>query len=124
MMSNPTNGNGGDATIILSFTYSNGWPGSIEIPNVSAATLGGKLASITQALESAGCRPPAPLAAPATAANAPTNGGYAAPPAGAASEPRFCPHHGKELKPSKKPGTLFCTAKTGDNSYCTYTLEI
>lgn len=32
-----------------------------------------------------------------------------------------CPHHGTaKLKPSKKPNTMFCTAKMPNGSYCTY----
>lgn len=116
MMSNPTNGNGGDATIILNFTYSNGWPGSIEIPNVSAATLGGKLASITQALESAGCRPPVAAPPAPVAANVAPPNGHAAPPAGAAAP--ICKYHGV-MSPSKKvPGGYYCTHRMGDGSYC------
>ena len=62
--------NGGDAIIELSFVYSNGWQGRITIPNVSAATLPGKLSAITQALESAGCRPPEPATVAATPSQA------------------------------------------------------
>jgi hypothetical protein len=112
MMSNPTNGNGGDAKIILNFTYSNGWPGSIEIPNVSAATLPGKLAAIVASLESAGCRPPAPLAAPAT------NGG----PTNAPGSPPVCRYHGP-MKPSKKHGGWYCSHKLADGSFCDQKIE-
>lgn len=124
MMSNPTNGtpapapNGGDGhKIRLQFTYSNGWPGEIEVVGISAANVGGKLASITQALESAGCRPPAPPVAAANGTPAPTNGGYVAPPPAGAAAP-ICKYHGV-MSPSKKvSGGYYCPAKMGDGSYC------
>ncbi len=34
------------------------------------------------------------------------------------SAPARCPTHGRELRPSQKPGTLFCPAKNDDGSYC------
>ncbi len=49
-------------------------------------------------------------------------GMIADPPAAAAvaqpTGPARCPHHGRELKPSQRPGTLFCPAKNDDGSYC------
>ena len=50
-----------------------------------------------------------------------TNGMLAAQPtpAQATDEPPRCPVHHRPMKPSKKPGAWFCSAKVGEGSYCT-----
>jgi hypothetical protein len=44
--------------------------------------------------------------------------GKSGPPKGAESAPR-CPIHNKQMKPSRKPGSFFCPARTSDGDYCT-----
>ena len=34
------------------------------------------------------------------------------------SGPPLCPVHGKPMKPSRKPGTFYCTSRNADGSYC------
>ncbi len=43
----------------------------------------------------------------------------AQPPAQSTDEPPRCSVHNKPMKPSKKPGAWFCSAKSADGSYCT-----
>jgi len=35
----------------------------------------------------------------------------------------YCPHHGTKLKPSRKPGVLYCPHRLPDGSYCKHTLN-
>lgn len=35
-----------------------------------------------------------------------------------------CPTHTRDLKPSKKPGTLFCPAQNDDGSYCSFKVKV
>ena len=50
-----------------------------------------------------------------------TNGMLASTPPAQPStdEPPRCPVHHRPMKPSKKPGAWFCSAKVGEGSYCT-----
>ncbi len=48
-----------------------------------------------------------------------TNGMLSQQPAASTDEPPRCPVHNKPMKPSKKPGAWFCSAKATDGSYCT-----
>ncbi len=46
-----------------------------------------------------------------------TNGMLSTTPAQPTDEPPRCPVHNRPMKPSKKPGAWFCSAKVGDG-YC------
>ena len=48
-----------------------------------------------------------------------TNGMLTVAPAQPTDEPPRCPVHHRPMKPSKKPGAWFCSAKAADGSYCT-----
>lgn len=88
-------------------------PVVLELPNMTlhgfTGTLtltgsnGREIVDILKAMQQAGM---AQAAAPALVAAAPT-----------ADAPPVCPVHGKPMKPSRKPGSWFCSAKVGDD-YC------
>ncbi len=46
--------------------------------------------------------------------------GLIVPAAASPSAPARCPTHGRELKPSKKPGVHFCPAQDASGTYCSY----
>ena len=49
-----------------------------------------------------------------------TNGMLSSTPAQPSTDkPPRCPVHHRPMKPSKKPGAWFCSAKVGEGSYCT-----
>jgi hypothetical protein len=90
---------------------------ALELPNMTVhgftGTLiltgesGSEIVTILKQMQAAGMQQAAPTASAASAAPA-------------ADSPPMCPIHNKPMKPSRKPGGWYCSAKVGDG-YCSET---
>jgi hypothetical protein len=81
-----------------------GFPVSIEVEGKAEA-----LKAMIERLKTIGAEPPAKASTPAAASNR--------------SDVPRCNLHNKPMRPSKKPGSFFCPARLGDDSYCDQKVE-